>query len=291
MNRLSWLRPSQSFLNAVIVAPNTRWILFNAGQPLMASSDDRSTKPSPMYLTTNNVKPFLGPVPYFGQGKEPGDLVHEKDHEEDTHKHYSPTESARHRGNPVIFLGVHEPQSSGSSAALPTSEFSDPEDAINKLDGTPYFAMDVADMDYTPERLQEILKETTLGQEGKALDWFEPRASMLNLDIFTAAVFASARSLVDWNLRNKVRHVVHLQISKSSFFTSISSIVPAVEHVHIPCGVDGRSVVHPYYLGPITATGNLAQPRRFCFCWSIQWLTFWTLVKGYRTSLTPAPML
>ena len=175
----------------------------------MITSDDRSTNPSPIYLTTNDVKPFLGPVPYFGQGKEPGDLINEKGHGEDTHKHHSPTESARHRGIPVVFLGLHEPESSGSSAALPSSEFSDPEDAINKLDGTPYFAMDVADMDYKPERLQEILKETTPGQEGKVLDWSEPWASMLNLDIDTAAIFASARSQVDWNLRNKVRHVVH----------------------------------------------------------------------------------
>ena len=209
MNRLSWLRPFQSFLNAIIAVPNTRWILFNAGRPLMTSSDDRSTNPSPIYLTTNDVKPFLGPVPYFGQGKEPGDLINEKDHGEDTHNHHSPTESARHRGIPVVFLGLHEPQSNGSGAALPTSEFSDPKDAITKLDGTPYFAMDVADMNYTPERLQEILKETTPGQEGKVLDWSEPRASMLDLDIVTAAIFASARSQVDWNMRNKVRHVVH----------------------------------------------------------------------------------
>jgi len=47
------------------------------------------------------------------------------------------------------------------------------------------------------------LKETTPGQEGKVLDWSEPRASMLTLDIVTAAIFASARSQVDWNLRNK----------------------------------------------------------------------------------------
>jgi NAD+ diphosphatase len=175
----------------------------------MISSDDRSTNPSPIYLTTNDVKPFLGPVPYFGQGKEPGDLINEKDHGEVTHKHYSPTESARHHGIPVVFLGLHESQSSGSSAALPTSEFSDPENAVKKLDGTPYFAMDVADMEYTPERLQEILKETTPGQEGKILDWRDAMASMLTLDNVAAAVFASARSQVDWNLRNKVRLVVH----------------------------------------------------------------------------------
>ena len=222
MNRLSWLRPFHSFLNAVVAAPETRWILFNAGQPLMSSGNDKSTKPSPIYLTLNDVKSFLGPAPYFGQGKEPGHLVHETEQRgEDTHKDHSPTESARHLGIPVVFLGIHEPQSSESWAVLPTSEFSSPEDAIKNLKGTPYFAMDVADMDYTAERLQRILIETTPGQEGKSLDWAEPRASMLNLDIVTAAVFASARSMVDWNMRNKVRHVYlnpYIYISNSSIF-------------------------------------------------------------------------
>ena len=69
--------------------------------------------------------------------------------------------------------------------------------------------MDIADIGYTPERLQEILKKTAPGQLGEVLDWSEPRASMLNLDIVTAAIFASARSMVDWNRRNKVRHVDH----------------------------------------------------------------------------------
>lgn len=73
------------------------------------------------------------------------------------------------------------------------------------------------------------------------------------------------------------------------FFTILqfSSIVLAVEHVHIPCGVVGRSVVHPYYLGPITAIGNPAQPRRFCFCWPIQWLTFLTFSKGLQNFVHP----
>lgn len=174
----------------------------------MVSSNDRSTKPSPIYLNTNDVKPFLGPLPYFGQGKEPGDLVHNG--KDSTDKDHSPTDSARHLGIRVVFLGVHEAQPNESSAALLISEFEfdNTEDAIKKLDGTPYFAMDVADMDCTAEWLQETLKETTPGREGKVLEWCEPRASMTSLDGFTAAIFASARSLVDWNLRNKVRHIV-----------------------------------------------------------------------------------
>ncbi|KAF8161350.1 NUDIX hydrolase domain-like protein [Crassisporium funariophilum] len=203
LNRLSWLRPSQSFLNAVVASPNVRWILFNAGQPLIIASSDRSTKPGPLYLTTADVKPFLGPEPYFGQGKEPGDLAKEKDGESHEHVQHSPTEAARHLGVPVVFLGVHEDKADDSTAALPSSEFSDPEEALKKLNGTPYFAIDVSDLEYTPEKLQEILRETTPGREGKTLDWSEPRALMSNLDHFTAGVFASARSLSDWNQRNK----------------------------------------------------------------------------------------
>lgn len=231
----------------------------------MVSNKDRSTS---IYLTTNDVKSFLGPEPYFGQGKEPGDLVHEKHRGTDTQKDHSTTETARHLGIPIVFLGVHEPQSSESSFDLRISEFSDPEEAIKKLDGIPYFAIDVADVDCTEERLQEILKETTPGREGKVLDWSEPRASMANLDIFTAAVFASARSLVDWNLRNKVRKVS--STLKTSLIIRFSSIVLHVEHVHIPCGPDGSSIVHLYCLGLITAIENLAQLRRFCFRRSIK---------------------
>ncbi|KDR75619.1 hypothetical protein GALMADRAFT_248141 [Galerina marginata CBS 339.88] len=200
LNRLSWLRPSQAFLNAVVALQTTKWLLFNAGQPLAVFSEAGS-KPSPVYLSTADVKGFLGPGPYFGQGKEPGDLVVEKEGEE--HVQHSPTEAARHLGPPVVFLGLHEPHSDDSTSALPSSEFKDPEEAIKRLVGTPYFAIDIAHLDYTHDRLQEILEETTPQREGKTLSWSEPRSLMSNLDGITAAIFASARSLTDWNLRNK----------------------------------------------------------------------------------------
>lgn len=199
LNRLSWLRPSQSFLNAIAAIPETKWFLFNAGQPLVVSSKDRSTKPSPIYLSTADVRQFLGPTPYFGQGKEPGELVVERDGEK-----YSPTEAARHLGIPVVFLGLHETQTEDSNAALLISDFSDPETAIKKLNGIPYFAMDVADLDCTQGMLEGMLKETTPGREGEILAWSEPRALMSTVDGFTAAMFASARSILDWNQRNKV---------------------------------------------------------------------------------------
>ncbi|KAH9484377.1 NAD-capped RNA hydrolase [Psilocybe cubensis] len=199
LNRLSWLRTSHSFLNAVITVPSTKWLLFKAGEPLVASSG--SSKPYPIYLSTADVKSFLGPEPYFGQAEKPGELVIEKDGDE--HSRHSPTEAARHLGPPVVFLGVHEPQTEDSTSALPSSEFKDPQEAIKRLEGTPYFAFDIADLEYPPENLQEILDATSIAAEGKSLSWSEPRALMSVMDPITAAIFASARSLVDWNQRNK----------------------------------------------------------------------------------------
>ncbi len=147
---------------------------------------------APAYLSTSDVRLILGPQPYFGQGKKIGDLL------PDTDTEHSPTQSVRHRGLRIVFVGLQEP-------ANLTSEFTNPEDALKRLEGTPYFSADISSLEYTPEGLQEFLDNTTLGREGKVLTWTNPRALISTLDAFTAGVFASAKSLVDWNLRNKVR--------------------------------------------------------------------------------------
>jgi len=148
---------------------------------------------APAYLSTSDVKPILGPQPYFGQGKKTGDLL------PDTDTDHSPTQSVRHRGLRIVFVGLQEPTNV-------TSEFTNPEDAVKKLEGTPYFSADISTLEFTtPEGLQAFLDNTTLGREGKVLTWTNPRALVSTLDAFNAGVFASAKSLVDWNLRNKVR--------------------------------------------------------------------------------------
>ncbi|KAF5386214.1 hypothetical protein D9615_002316 [Tricholomella constricta] len=195
LNRLSWLRSSHPFLNAIIVSPKTQWLVFNSGQPLVLANTDLLHKQSLAFLNTKDVRPFLGPEPFFGQGKEEGELVVESPDVQ-----HSPTEAARHRNPPVVFLGLQE---NSKTNALPSSEFVDPEAAIANLDGIPYFAMDVAELDLAPERLKEILDSTSPAQSGQVLSWSEPRVLMTGLDSFSGAVFAEARSLVDWNLRNK----------------------------------------------------------------------------------------
>ncbi|KAF9557190.1 NAD+ diphosphatase [Agrocybe pediades] len=202
LNRLSWLRTSHAFLNAIIAVPSTRWLLFNAGQPLVSSGPNNSSKPAPVYLSTSDVKAFLGPEPYFGQGKEPGSLVEEVA-EEEGHSNHSPTAAVRHHGIPLVFLGLLEKNSGDGASALPSSDFKDPHEAVKKLEGIPYFSMDVVDLGFLSEKIDEILKETKPAQEGHQLTWAEPRSLMTNLDALTAGIFASARSLADWNQRNK----------------------------------------------------------------------------------------
>lgn len=219
LNRYSWLRTSHHFLNAIIALPQTRWILYNAGQPLVISNvsdapgGTSAPRPELAYLTTSDITSFLGPQPFFGQGQETGTIVAD----EINKVPFSVTEAARHHPQSVrvVFMGVHEKQANlDVSAALPSSEFASPDaaiEAIKKLDGTPYFSMDVADLildgTFTEEGLLEILKASAQGKEGKLFTWSDPRALMTGLDRFTGAIFAISRSLVDWNYRNKVSYV------------------------------------------------------------------------------------
>lgn len=190
LNRLSWLRTSHSFLNALVVSPTTRWILFNGGQPLIASHPGTTQKRSLALLTTEDVKPLLGAEPFFGQGEQEG---------EHCASDVSVLEAARVRGPSVVFLGLRETETSGS--ALPSSEFKDPHSAVAKLTGTPYFSADVADLD--ENKVNEAIENTELAKDGTMLAFVEPRAAMSSLDAYTAAIFAEARSMVDWNQRNK----------------------------------------------------------------------------------------
>lgn len=197
LNRLSWLRTSHSFLNAVVELPGARWMLFKSGQPLFIPS--HANKESFTYLRTQDVAPLLGSQPYFGQGQNPGDSVTDEDVAAQKH---SPLESIRHIGAPVVFLGVNETERDVTKA-LPTSELKDPVVAVKKLHGEPYFALDVAELGWAEDETQEKL-DSVLATEGRTYTWAEPRSLMSSLDSFTAAVFASARSMLDWNLRNKV---------------------------------------------------------------------------------------
>ncbi|KAJ6497552.1 NUDIX hydrolase domain-like protein [Mycena sanguinolenta] len=191
LNRLSWLRPSHSFLNAIAASPKARWLVSNGGQQLVSIPASRSSdKPVIGQLTTEQVKSFLGSGPYFGQGQDDGRVI--------TADEISPfTESARLRGPRIVFLGLLDPLSTQN--ALPTSDFTDPESAVAKLEGIPYFALDIAELGLNTDAF--LIQD----KDNQTLSWGEPRTLLmgLQLDKVSLALFNEARSMVDWNQRNK----------------------------------------------------------------------------------------
>lgn len=191
LNRLSWLRTSQNFLNAVIAAPATRWILFNNGQPLIATNTV-SQKRALALLATDDVRPLLGIEPYFGQGQYEGEACPLDS---------SILEAARFHGPRIVFLGLKEADPF-TAAALPSSDFEDTQTAIANLQGTPFFSVDIAGVQES--LVSDVIQASQPTHPHMALTFVEPRAVMTSLDIVTAAIFAEARSMVDWNGRNKV---------------------------------------------------------------------------------------
>ncbi|KAH9948628.1 NUDIX hydrolase domain-like protein [Amylocystis lapponica] len=193
LNRLSWLRTSQPFLNAIVSSATTRWIVFRAGQPLLVSESGEHKKQLAR-LSTADVRPLLGTEPFFAQGQLEG---------EHAASDVVQLQAARLHGPPIVFLGLHEPQTD-SANALPSSDFSGKDDAtaaVANIEGTPYFALDVTEV--PQEKLDEVLQGSEAGKRGAGLLFMESRMAMDSLDAFYAGVFAQARSMVDWQSRNK----------------------------------------------------------------------------------------
>lgn len=128
----------------------------------------------------------MGSEPFFGQGQNAGELVEEG---------ISIVETARFRGPPIVFLGLDEHQQ--KAEALPSSEFSgnDPQVTAQNFNGTPYFTIDLTNV---PEgQVDDLLRD-------RQFTFSEPRAAMQKMNMDEAGLFAVARSMVDWNARNKV---------------------------------------------------------------------------------------
>lgn len=268
LNRLSWLRPSQAFLNAVVASPATRWIVFKTGMPLLAK-DPNAEKSTFALLTTNDVKPLLGPEPYFGQGQHPGEL---STVQEETRV----LEAARLHGPRVVFLGVEE-RDPATASALPSSDFQEPEVAVANIDGTPYFSVDVADLE--EDKIDEVVQSSELVKSGVKLAFTEPRAAMGALDAFFAAVFASARSMVDWNDRNKVCCPSIASAGRLGSLPWYSSALLVVL-LRTLSGQVGSFHVPPYYHGPITRAGSPVHQG-----WSVTSLWRQTLTELGRRGL------
>lgn len=268
LNRLAWLRTSQSFLNAIVHAPATRWLVFRDGQPLLQSAREARSDPfkqSLARLTTRDVRPLLGPEPFFHQGQHEGELA-----PPDT----KGLEAARLRGAPIVFLGLHETETT-FAAALPSSDFSakaDLQTLISNIQGDAYFSLDVTDVN--PTELDNVLQSSVATSEGSQLAFTEPRAVMSTLSAFESALFAEARSTIDWNTRNKVRSPVHRTHTQTRITDRARVIYSSALHADpqsTPRGQDGSSHARLSSRGRTMPGRSPARPRRAC-----------------TTSLTPA---
>lgn len=211
LNRLSWLRNVQPFVQAIAHGSSARWIVFKDGQPLLrtsppatssngasTSAEAKDAKAGLATLQTSSLASLLGPGPLFGQAQKDDEVAPAGE---------KTLTAARLRGPPAVFLGLDEP--SDSSSALPSSEFSGKEGGEHIADavkGTPWFAVDVSEVDQG--KVEDVIK-----QAGE-VEFIDSRAALGRMSEFEAAVFAQARSMVDWNARNKVSREIMIIFDK-----------------------------------------------------------------------------
>ena len=171
-------------------------------------------------------------------------------------------EAARLRGPPIVFLGLHETDAD-SSNALPSSEFSaktSAETVIANIKGTPYFSLDVSDV--TSADVDKMLQAAAT-RAGGGFEFSEPRAALALFDAFDAALSAEARSMVDWNARNKVRSTSRALIYRRSRRDPASIVL----HVVLQCtryGRAGSSRAPRSSRGRTTRGGNRVPRRVAC---------------------------
>lgn len=184
LNRLSWLRESSHFLNTAVNDPTAKWVVLKAGRPLTHRNAEKQTL---AYLSTGRLAPFLSldKDRVFGQREQPADGPVSAEDEEP-----KALVAARLRGPTVVFLGVKEKE---GAQALPFKGFKSAAD----LPGEPFFALDVSRV--PEEEFEQVIPKA------EGYDFVEARAagSFMSFD-FDAPVFALARSMLDWNGRNRV---------------------------------------------------------------------------------------
>lgn len=196
LNRLSWLRQQQPFLNQIIPSPETQWVVFHGGRPLFQTEPNAKT-PVLARLTTADVRPLLGPEPFFGQGQVDGELGASG---------VVALEGARLRGPPIAFLGLQE-RTSNERRALPSTDFTPKSDVgltgvLENIEGSAFFSLDVTGVEQ--DELDAALQKTSAKKRGAELSFVDPRAAMASLTHSDSNIFAMARSVHDWNSRNKV---------------------------------------------------------------------------------------
>lgn len=178
LNRVGFLRNDHTFLSSALRHPSTSFLLCNNLQPLISERSKLA------YVKHDDVKSIIGEDPY----NQPEDQLIEQ---------YNSTKFIPQ----MIFLGLDE-RVRGQLTYKGHS-------------GAPYFAVDV-----TPQKsltdacntlISKLESQGLTFAQGRAMDLVasdgkpplsRPKAPSLPLTQPLAAIYAEARQLLDWNLRN-----------------------------------------------------------------------------------------
>jgi NADH pyrophosphatase-like rudimentary NUDIX domain len=140
----------------------------------------------------------------------------------------------------VVFLGVLESSESSNLLDQPGVQVGE------GVKGVPYFALDVAGTG----KEQDILGQRPEGDDGEVA-WAPARSASARFAREEAAIFGEARSMLDWNTRNKV--CLFLSYLSPSLVQVTdrrgrgSSALP-VDRGHFPFGEDGSWFADHSYL-------------------------------------------
>jgi hypothetical protein len=119
-------------------------------------------------------------------------------------------------------------------------------------------------VDLDEDKINETIENSDLAKDGSVLTFMEPRAAMSSLDGSTASIFAEARSMVDWNQRNKAcssslqnrSHIPNDDLVLSLlWFTSIFLVgrMEAMLHVSASLGRKHRQETLSFWVRSINA--------------------------------------
>ncbi|GAB7346972.1 hypothetical protein MBLNU459_g3130t1 [Dothideomycetes sp. NU459] len=192
LNRVGFLRGDHAFLSSALKHPSTSFLVLNDLQPLIKQ------KANLAYVKYNDVRPIIGDDPYSISEADMVDTYNSKKHIPQ-----------------MIFLGIDERVKDGLSHTNKGNVYS----------GAPYFALDVTPRETLTEACNTLIssldsKGLTFAK-GRAMDLEAPdgtpllpppaslhlqtrivNSNALYTDSAQAAIFAEARQLLDWNLRN-----------------------------------------------------------------------------------------
>ncbi|KAJ5672676.1 hypothetical protein N7507_001803 [Penicillium longicatenatum] len=162
LNRLSFLRDDPSFISAALTHPSSQFVLLLNLAPLVKI-------PSKLhYASYQDIKSLI-PSTYFSMC------------EKDAIKCFDSSNVLPL----LIFLGIDESRSDGFF--------------WGKYQGTPVFALDLTPVE--GKELQSVRKKTIEAFESQGLSFLQGKIIM-SFTPDEAAIYAQARTLVDWNTRN-----------------------------------------------------------------------------------------